>query len=196
MTGTHHRTRCAALVLAAGQGSRFGSDKRQAQLDDTHTVLQATLARALESFDRVYVVLRPGDDPSTLGIGSRVRTVHAEHALDGMGASLAAGIDAMAASDAHAVAVLLGDMPWIATATLTTLVCQADQQSIVLPCYQGRRGHPVIFGRRFWPALARLDGDHGGRALIEANPHACQVIEVDDPGILHDIDTPGDLQRH
>ena len=196
MNRTTPCARCAALVLAAGQGSRFGSDKRQARLDDTHTVLQATLARALESFDRVYVVLRPGDDPPKLGIEGRVRTVHAEHAVHGMGASLAAGIDALTASDAHAVAVLLGDMPWIAAATLTTLARQADQQSIVLPSYQGRRGHPVIFGRRFWPALAHLDGDQGARAIIEANPHACQVIEVDDPGILHDIDTPSDLQRH
>ncbi|MBJ9973990.1 nucleotidyltransferase family protein [Pseudomonas sp. S75] len=194
MTHPTDDTRCVALVLGAGQGRRFGSDKRQARLSDGRSVLQATLDGVQAHFASLCVVLRPDDDVQVLGIASQLRVVRATRAAQGMGASLAAGIRALVPTDARAVAVLLGDMPWIAPATLSRLTCLAHEDAIVVPCHQGQRGHPVIFGRRFWPALAQLEGDQGGRAVIDAHPQACLMIEVPDDGILRDIDTPADLR--
>lgn len=184
---------CVALVLAAGRGKRFGSDKRLARLPSGQTVLAATVARVLTGFDQVHVVLRPDDDPQHLGLDNRVALIHAEHTDEGMGVSLAAGIAALEASPAVAVAVLLGDMPWIDSRTLRQLCAQADSERILMPLHHGQRGHPVIFGRRFWPALLRANGDQGGRQVIGDNPQACVRIEVDDPGVVRDIDLPGDL---
>ncbi|HEY7776275.1 MAG TPA: nucleotidyltransferase family protein, partial [Kineobactrum sp.] len=59
--------------------------------------------------------------------------------------------------------------------------------------WQGRRGHPVAFGRAWFGALASLSGDRGARALIQANPGKCRELAVADPGILLDIDRPSDL---
>lgn len=193
MTEPQARARCAALVLAAGRGTRFGSDKRKAVLADGQGLLASTLKQVQACFDPVYVVVRCDDDPQTLGIDAQVHIVRAAQAADGMGASLAVGITALASIDAPAVAVLLGDMPWIAPRTFEHLLGHLAAERIVLPCYQGRRGHPVIFGRHFWAALTRLQGDQGGRPVIEANPHACLVLDLDDPGILRDIDTPADI---
>lgn len=184
---------CHALVLAAGQGLRFGSDKRQARLPSGQALLGTTLAQALEHFSDVSVVLRADDDPSLLGIDPRISVVWARQAHVGLSASLAAGIAALQDSPAQAVAVLLGDMPSIAPTTLYALCCQARADRIVVPVHQGQRGHPVIFGRAFWTALEQVLGDQGGRQVIQANAHACIRVEVDDPGVLLDVDTPADL---
>ncbi|MFR0716093.1 nucleotidyltransferase family protein [Pseudomonas putida] len=190
---TTHACLCQALVLAAGQGKRFGSDKRQAHLPGGQTVLSATLALALEHFDVVTLVLRPDDDHQAMNIDPRVRVIRARQANVGLSASLAAGIAALQDSSAQAAAVLLGDMPWIAQATLRSLCARAHAERIVMPVYQGQRGHPVIFGRAFWAALEQVKGDEGGRQVIQANAPACIRVEVDDPGVLLDIDTPADL---
>lgn len=186
-------SRCAALVLAAGQGRRFGSDKRLARLPSGQTLLAATLARVLEAFDEVHVVLRVGDDPQVLGVDPRVSIVRAENAGDGMGSSLAAGIAGLVHCGADAVAVVLGDMPWVAAATLRQLSANARPEQIVVPVHQGQRGHPVLFGRAFWPALMTVDGDQGGRQVILDHQERCIRIAVVDEGVLRDVDRPEDL---
>jgi len=89
--------------------------------------------------------------------------------------------------------VLLGDMPWVAADSLWQLCQQAAGERIIYPLYDGQRGHPVLFGRAFWPVLQTLTGDEGARALLQANPAACQGIVVDDPGVLRDVDRPETL---
>lgn len=184
-------SRVAALVLAAGCGRRFGTDKRQARLEDGRTLLQATLDVARAAFDEVWVVLRV-DDPATLAPGCKI--VRCNDAASGMGHSLAAGVKAVQnASSSDALAVMLGDMPWVGSQSLCLLQEQADAFSILLPEYQGQRGHPVVFGRNFWPMLACCHGDKGARDLLQHNASACRVFALDDPGVLLDVDYPADL---
>jgi molybdenum cofactor cytidylyltransferase len=110
----------------------------------------------------------------------------------GMGASLAAGIDASADSEGWIVA--LADMPRIAVSTVEAVARTLDGgASIVVPFYQGQRGHPVGFGPEHRDALRELDGDTGARALLAA--HQVARLDLDDPGILRDVDTPEDLRE-
>jgi molybdenum cofactor cytidylyltransferase len=178
------------LVLAAGQSRRFGADKRRALLPCGRTLLQASIDNTQAVFGTTWVVLREDDDPSALGIPCGVNIVRSPDAGLGMGHSLAAGIRALQASPAAAVAILLGDMPWIAPETLRALVTMADAERIALPVHQGRRGHPVIIGRRFWPALLELEGDRGAKAVIADNADCVDVFECSDAGVLRDADTP------
>lgn len=201
-----------ALVLAAGQGRRFGSDKRRALLADGTPLLVATLAQAQRCFAEVHVLLRAEDDPVALGVPPSVRIIRCLDADLGLGHSLAAGMGALAEHPAAAIAVLLADMPWIAAGTLQLLIEHAEPQRIVFPCYQGQRGHPVLFGRAFWPQLQRLTGDAGAKALLAAQPQAihtdvvnaasppgagaaCMALAVDDPGVLRDVDRPADVAK-
>jgi molybdenum cofactor cytidylyltransferase len=179
-----------ALLLAAGRGRRFGSDKRVARLADGRTLLAASLERAQQVFDEVYLLLRPEDDPEALGLPGDCRVIRCAEAEQGMGRSLAWGIQALAGSDAAAIAVLLGDMPWIAAASLRQLCAQADAELILYPLYQGQRGHPVLFGRAFWTALQALQGDQGARALLQTHGASCRGIQLDDPGVVQDVDLP------
>ncbi|MDH4583547.1 nucleotidyltransferase family protein [Pseudomonas sp. BN415] len=183
-----------ALILAAGFGTRFGSDKRRTTLADGRTLLAASLARAQAVFDEVHVVLRPEDDPAQLGLPQGCNIILCEDAGRGMGHSLAAGARALAASPADAVAVLLGDMPWIAESSLRALIARAAPGRIVFPVHHDERGHPVLFGREFWPELQALTGDEGARRVLRAHAAAWVSVGVDDPGVLRDVDSPDALE--
>lgn len=179
-----------ALMLAAGRGTRFGSDKRLALLPDGRSLLVASVERAQQVFAEVYVLLRNADDAQALGLPAACRIIRCTDADQGMGHSLAAGMRALVGQDADAIAVLLGDMPWISADSLRQLVTQAAAERIVYPVHDGQRGHPVLFGREFWPQFQNLRGDEGARALLQANASACHGIVLQDPGVLRDVDRP------
>jgi molybdenum cofactor cytidylyltransferase len=182
-----------ALVLAAGQGVRFGADKRRACLADGRSLLQHSVERAQAAFDEVRVVLRGGERGEDLGLPAGCRIVPSPEAVLGMGHSLAAGVASLGDSQAQAVAVLLGDMPWILPESYRCLIEATDSSAIVVPRYQGQHGHPVLFGRDYWPELARLAGDEGARSVLQRHRAQVVVIEVDDVGVLRDVDTPAAL---
>ncbi|QXI36317.1 nucleotidyltransferase family protein [Pseudomonas xantholysinigenes] len=182
-----------ALVLAAGQGVRFGSDKRRALLGDGRSLLQHSVERAQAVFDEVRVVLRDGEQAGALGLPVGCRVVHSVDAGLGLGHSLAAGAASLADCPAQAVAIVLGDMPWIAQGTYQRLVEAAGPSVIVVPRYQGQNGHPVLFGREFWAELGGLAGDEGARAVLRRHADRVVVLEVDDGGIVRDVDTPSAL---
>lgn len=183
-----------ALVLAAGRARRFGSDKRLAHLPQRGPLLGATLATLRPHFADIRVVLGIDDDPIQLGIAREIGTIVAEMAELGMGESLAAGIRVLRnKSQAAAVAVVLGDMPWLSENTFALLCSRASDRAIVRPCYRGQGGHPVLFGRRFWGSLEQLTGDEGARSVVRRHRADCIEIAVQDPGVMQDVDRPWDL---
>lgn len=189
----HASPQVIALVLAAGSSRRFGSDKRAARLPDGQSLLAATLALARRNFPEVAVVLRSGDEAEALGVPSGVRVIRCADADLGMGHSLAAGVAVLVEERFRAIAVMLGDMPWIADASLRHLAESADIDRIVFPLHDGQRGHPVLFGRRYWQEMMTLTGDQGARRVLEDHEEAWLGLEVNDPGVLRDADTPAAL---
>nr|WP_279577181.1 nucleotidyltransferase family protein [Pseudomonas sp. LA21] len=182
------------MVLAAGQGSRFGADKRRASLPDGRSLLAHSVERAQAVFDEVRVVLRDGERAEDFGLPAGCRVIHSPDAALGMGHSLAAGAASLSNSPAQAVAILLGDMPWIATQTLRALSEAASTSTILFPLHNDQRGHPVLFGREFWTELTQLTGDEGARTVVQANRDRCVTLEVADAGVLRDVDTPDALR--
>lgn len=199
------RVEIGGLILAAGRGSRYGSDKRRAALPSGQTLLEATLSRWRPALPHLCVVLRAADEPGEQALAVRLSEqfpalaiTHAAHWADGMGASLAAGIRDCAGFDG--VLIGLGDMPYLQPGTLQHLtamlqqrIASGDRACILRPTHQGRTGHPVGFGRDHFSALGRLDGDVGARAIIEAAAHVTD-FPCDDPGIRQDVDTPQGLR--
>ncbi|WP_341781186.1 nucleotidyltransferase family protein [Ectopseudomonas mendocina] len=186
----------AALMLAAGYSRRFGGDKRLASLADGRPLLAASLALPCAMLEQVWLVLRPEEVPAELALPTDVHVVQNPATVLGMGHSLAAGAERLLAeSRAEAVAIFLADMPLIRRDSLETLMAHAGTDKIVLPGYQGTHGHPVLFGRDFWPQLAALHGDAGARPVIQQNAGAVSIVELDDPGVLQDIDTLADLNQ-
>ncbi len=190
--------RVVALIMAAGRARRFGSDKRLARLSSGETLLAATLAGTRYAFTARFLVIGRHDEPGRrLAAAAGVDSLVAPHAGRGLGFSIADGVAELLRRDldAEALAVVLGDMPRVAAATYADLVDAAHPERIVRPGYRRQPGHPVLFGRDFWPALSRLAHPAGARELIVANRQALHPLELDDPGILLDVDRPGDLAR-
>ena len=180
------------LLLAAGSSKRFGGDKRQAKLSSGTTLLDTALANASASGLPIMVCLNPADhvlaDSLTAG-GYNVQICHS--ASRGMGSTLAEGVSHVAGW--RSVLVALADMAWVAPATYRMVAEHTDADTICVPYYKARRGHPVGFGHSLYPQLAKLDGDQGAQALLRHSPEKVKKLTVSDPGILLDADTPGDL---
>ncbi len=179
------------IVLAAGAGTRFGSDKRLAQLNGV-ILLEHTLRNITPAFNKRVLVLRPGDEALGIRHAAGWQIVLAANASKGMGHSLAA---AMALTgDWEGAVVALADMPFVQTATYEAVRVRLSSDNLVVPYYHDQRGNPVGIGKRYFPELARLEGDQGARLLLQQHAAAVVRVDVEDRGILRDIDTPAALQ--
>ena len=186
------------IVLAAGRSRRFGSDKRHAKLDGQPLLLR-TVQRWLEARDEVLdellVVLREPDEQEQelarqlrgLGVAS---TFCADAAL-GMAHSLAWGVLQTPRADGWLIG--LGDMPSLQAQSIRAVAHALRPGNIVLPTHGGLRGHPVGFGRDFGRELLALRGDSGARSVLQAHREALQWLELEDPGLLLDVDEPAHL---
>ena len=180
------------LLLAAGLGRRFGGDKLAALLPDGRAVGAATLDLVRSAWPRVVCVVRPETAMAKLANGAGVDCIECPEAVDGMGVSLAAGVRATAQAAGWVVA--LADMPFLQPATVRQVaLAVAAGGRLVAPTWRGTRGHPVGFHRSLIDELTGLTGDQGARQVLVRHASELQVVEVDDPGILRDIDRPTDL---
>ncbi len=182
-----------AVVLAAGQGRRFGGDKLLADLRGKPVVDHVLDAVAAFPFDAVVCVLRP-DTAVTDRLKDRaVSAAVNAHADRGMGTSLAAGIRAL--PPVAAAFIVLGDMPAIPADLFGSMLAAMETSGadIVAPVHDGQQGHPVLFAQACFPDLAALDGDRGARAVIRSGRYGVVAVETDHPAVLRDIDVPGDL---
>ncbi|WP_406296542.1 nucleotidyltransferase family protein [Embleya sp. NBC_00888] len=186
------------LLLAAGGGRRLGG-RAKARL--THR------GRPLVEFG-VGELVRGGCERVVVVLGAEADAVLAEAELtgcavvrnddwaSGMGSSLAAGVAALP-TDADAVVVTLVDMPGVGALAVARLIAAAGgPEDLIAAAYAGTRGHPVLFGRAWWPELVRTaEGDAGARALLAAQRARVRLIECADIADPYDIDTPADLDR-
>lgn len=188
-------SKVTGILLAAGRGRRFAPDgarnKLLARLDAQRSVLEASARNLRSALPDVVGVVRPGTAPVALCLKQAgCRVTECPDADRGMAASL---VHALSQSmDSEGWIVALGDMPRVRPSTVLALAdALRAGADIAVPVFQGRRGNPVAFSRKHLPYLLALEGDQGARGLLRR--FDVMEIAVDDPGILHDIDEPGDL---
>ena len=187
------------LLLAAGRGSRFDptgrTDKLLALVEGRPAVLRS-LAALASSVDAVVAVVRAdarGAAVAQVLARAGCPALPCAEADSGMGHSLACAASEALRRGAARVVVMLGDLPFVRADTVARVAAAAAApDAIAAPAWHGERGHPVVFGAAHLPMLAAASGDRGAGALLRT--HAVTIVDVDDPGILRDIDTPADLQ--
>lgn len=191
----HGTQQLVGILLAAGRGVRFdpggAQNKLMQALPGGEPVAVAAARTLLSSLPLVLAVVRPGADLLAAALcETGCRVVECSDADQGMGVSLA-----FALAQTHTASgwlIALADMPYVKTTTIDALVEALRRDAdIAVPLYQRRRGNPVGFNRRHLPELLTLGGDQGARRLL--NTYPVTEIEVNDPGIALDIDTPDDL---
>ena len=184
------------VVLAAGRGSRFaGQSHKLVQNLGSASVLGQTIGHAIQSrLPVVVVTTQPLAAEATRWVARRDVVVLPEVGSPGsgplgMGFSIAAGVAAR--SDGGGWLVLPGDMPLVRPSSLVRVAQGLAQHAVVFAQHRGRRGHPVGFAAELFSELVQLTGDEGARRLMARYPS--QGIELDDPGVLVDVDTQDDL---
>jgi molybdenum cofactor cytidylyltransferase len=190
-------SRVGAVVLAAGQGKRFGALKQVLPWHGVPLVAHvADQALACPDIDRVVVTVGAGADEATAALtGRRVDVVPVSDWADGQSRSVQTGLCAL--RGASAVLFLLADQPGVSPALLAALIHRHRETlaPVVAPRYRGQRGNPVLFDRSTFPEFARLSGDVGARSIIQA--HSEEIAWVDWPTseITQDIDVTEDYHR-
>lgn len=189
-----------AIILAAGSSRRFGDDKRKAVLDKGDSVLVRTINNVASILDSTLVVLRFGDRQYADELSDTIEQPNVAYFLApdsamGMAHSLSNSIHTV--SDLDAIIVFLADMPYIQPDTINKLLAALDAHEgkapIVVPTLNGTPGHPVIFDQAYFEELQALKGDRGARSVVDAHQENLVLVDVDDPGVLKDIDTLNDL---
>jgi molybdenum cofactor cytidylyltransferase len=186
--------RTAAILLAAGQSRRMGRCKQLLPLGDS-TVIGCCLKTLLAGGVAEVVVVVSGEGQQVADAARHfpVRVVVNPEPAGDMASSVRVGRDALE-GDAEAVIVGLCDYPLVSTATIACLTTghAASPGSIIIPCHRGQRGHPLLFPR---PVLDELAGGLILRDLVRKEAGRVQHLDVDDPGVLIDMDTPEDYHR-
>ncbi len=196
-------TRVGAVILAAGQSSRFraggGRDptKLVAKLDGKPIVRRVVEAALAAKARPVVVVTGYARDSVEAAVADLdVGLAFNPKFASGLASSLRVGLSAMP-GDVGGALVLLGDMPWIGPRLIDALIdafLARKGALAAVPLREGRRGNPVLLGRALFEAAMRLTGDEGARRLIGALS-AGELVEVEasDMGVTFDVDTPEDL---
>jgi molybdenum cofactor cytidylyltransferase len=183
------------ILLAGGAGSRFGGRKLLHSLPDGTSIGVAAWRNLRAALEHTVVVVREGDDElATLIADAGAPVVRCKDARLGMGHSLVCGVRALEGAGGWVVA--LADMPRVRPQTIVALAGRLRAGArIVVPVWNGQRGHPVGFAASCRDELLALSADSGARALLER--HAADVVRVpvDDPGIVQDVDTKEDAAR-
>jgi molybdenum cofactor cytidylyltransferase len=186
----------AIVVLAAGAGSRYhGTRHKLSEKLGGDSVLVRTLQNAIASGMPVVLVISEALIAEAKGLVAPADMVVVDaRSLRpqtgwGMGDSIAAGVSIHASASGWLV--LPGDMPLVKPSSLRAVAAALDQQPIAFAQYRGRRGSPVGFAAELFSELVMLKGDEGARRLLARYPTA--AVELDDPGVLFDIDTVDDL---
>ena len=184
----------AGVLLAAGEGSRFGQPKALVELDGQ------TLAER-----GVHVLLAGGAHPILIVTGAvpidldGTHTVYNSEWRTGMGSSLRAALRALTdlGLDVGAVVVALADQPLVGAQAVARLIAAyRDGASVAVAAYDGQPRNPVLVAREHWAEVAATaTGDQGARTFLRTHPNLVTLVECGDTGRPDDIDTPADLAR-
>ena len=183
--------------MAAGESRRMGKPKLLLPWKQA-TIIEEVVDGYLKStLSELIVVVGENKESIKEVLQSKpVRVVENPLYRQGMSTSIRAGILA-AAIETEGYCIGLGDQPLISTKVIDLLITSflKDRTGIAVLSHQGKRGHPVIFSFAFRDALCSLNGNLGGRTIIEKNPSKVKYVEAESKAVLVDIDTPEDYDK-
>jgi CTP:molybdopterin cytidylyltransferase MocA len=189
------RSAVAGVLLAAGEGSRFGRPKALVELDGQTLAERGVAMLRAGGADPVLIVT--GAAQVELGAELRVRTVYNGEWRTGMGSSLRAALRALTELEVDAAVVALADQPLVGAEAVGRLIAAYQAGAgVAVAAYGGRPRNPVLLAREHWPeVVATATGDQGARAFRRARPELVTLVECGDTGRPDDIDTPADLEQ-
>ena len=194
-----HAPRIAGLVLAAGQSRRMGTlNKLLIGIDGKPMVRHVAEAVAASQASPLVVVTGHQREKVEAALaGLEARFVHNPDYAQGLSTSVKRGLASLPDTVDGAV-ICLGDMPMVTAQVLDRLIGAfnpVEGRVLCIPTRRGKRGNPVLLGKRLFAELAAVSGDIGARDLIAAHPELVAEVEMENDAVLTDIDTPQALAK-
>jgi molybdenum cofactor cytidylyltransferase len=187
----------ALLILAAGESSRMRFPKALLTIQG-ETFVEHILHKAGEAgFDRVLIVTGPDHDAIAQHLTDKRVCTKNEDYMRGQISSVQKGIQALGNS-VNAVMVWPVDQPLIQTETVQKLLAahEDENRALTIPVYKQRKGHPVIYNRRAMDSALELQQHQTGKDLQTIYAVETTFVEVDDPGVVTDVDSPDDYEKY
>ena len=204
LEGKAHMTqrRPAVVMLAAGRGMRFHGVghklEQRVELAEADTILARSLRHAMATQLHVVLVTTPSLAPAALQLLPAGDVVilpsvdgSGRPASIGMGYSIAAGV--RATGDAEGWLIVPADMPLMRPESILAVAAALAHYPVAYAQHAGRQGHPVGFSTELYSELVNLQGDEGARRIVARYPS--HAVNLDDPGVLVDVDTADDLAQ-
>jgi len=195
---SHAITRCAVLILAAGQSSRLGSPKQLLEFEGSPLISRVAKTAVEAGIGEMFVVVGANAEQVLAELEMPgLRVVKNEEWKEGMASSIRAGLAAVEKADLEAdgVMILVCDQPYLEAGTLREILQkqQSSGSAMAASVYQGKVGTPAVFHRSIFPKLMELKGDTGARKIFSAYADQVTLVQFE-KGII-DIDTKEDYEK-
>jgi molybdenum cofactor cytidylyltransferase len=179
----------SGIILASGSSSRMKREKLTLAVDGIPMLERVIRAATASTLDEVLLVYQK-DEIRAMGQKHGLSLVHNSHPEDGQSAAVKAGVKC-ACPESNGFMFLVGDQPYVSAVTIDRLITvfNKDMSRIVIPVYGSRRGNPVIFPSSLKRELLLLEGDVGGRAVINKLQNMISLIAIQDEREAMDVDT-------
>jgi CTP:molybdopterin cytidylyltransferase MocA len=187
----------AGIVLAAGEGRRFGGPKALVRLSGVSLVERAASVLQEGGCQPVIVVLGAGADEVEQDCDLQgANVVRNEAWQTGIASSLLIGLDAAERAGAEAAVVLHADQPLVTAALIARLIAAwREEDKSVIACFVGEPVSPTLIdGRRWGEIRSSVVGDRGAKEVLLREPALVALIDCDDVGDPRDVDSPEDLE--
>ena len=186
-----------AIVLAAGMSTRMGAHKLLLPLGQTTVIARVVDALARSAIERTFVVVgHEGGRVAEALADRKVTIVTNPDYAKGMLSSVRAGLTALP-DDCRAALIALGDQPRLSPALVDAMLhaFAASGKGLVVPVFEGARGHPLLFSTRYREEIMSSYDDVGLKGLLVAHPEEVLELAANDASVLADLDTPEDYAR-
>ena len=183
------------IILASGFSNRMARDKLLLEVGGVPVIERVIKTAKASLLDEVIIVYQ-NEKVRALGEKYRVKTAFNDSAHEGQSAAVKLGVRE-SRPDTDAFMFLVGDQPFLDSDTINTLIDQFEKnpQQIIVPVYKGKRGNPMIFPSLFRHDLLAIEGDIGGRAVIEKMRERVKLVAIENSIANIDIDTQEDYER-
>ena len=189
------------VILAAGNSTRMGKDNKLLKnIGDAPLIRNTAIEITKSDLDSCSIVLgyqsdKVADVIKDLNINLILNPLWKE----GQASSLRAAINTLDSTYSDLL-IMLGDLPGIKSSHINSIIeehllTDNRKSKITIPSFKGQKGNPVIWGRSFFHDLSNLEGDVGGRTLFSEHPAAINILEMNDPWVVKDADTPEDFEN-
>jgi len=187
----------SSILLAAGQSKRMSGENKLIKSVKGIPLIKCALNNILKSHvNEIIIVLGYQNETieKLIDKSSRIKFVFNSNFESGIASSIKEGIKKLS-KKTDSFFISLGDMPSINYDTYNQLIkCNKNKKAIV-PMFKGQQGNPVLFPKSFEEKLLSIQGDSGAKKILEINKKEVLYLEINDPGIIRDLDVPNDFNN-